>query len=147
MITYIKSNLFLDQHAYIAHGCNAQGVMGSGFALEIKRRYPDAFLDYASFCKAHRRLNMLGMVNISMIESGPTIFNCITQEFYGKDGKVYASLEAIHKCFSGINRYIPAGSVVAMPKIGAGYGGLNWVDVEQVLKETCTNFSIKVYEL
>lgn len=90
---------------------------------------------------------MLGLVNMSMQTDGPIIFNCITQEFYGKDGRVYANISAIRKCFESINTLVRPGSCVAIPKIGAGYGGLKWEDVEQVLAHTATNFNIKVYEL
>lgn len=147
MISYIKSNLFLDPHSYIAHGCNAQGVMGSGFALELKNRYPDAFLDYVSFCKAHKHLNMLGLVNVSMQVNGPIVFNCITQEYYGKDGKIYADIKAIQDCFKRIYDMLPVGSVLAMPKIGCGYGGLMWSDVEHVIKNTLPDTHVKVYIL
>ena len=145
MITYIKKNLFLDQHAYIAHGCNAQGVMGAGIALQIKHRYPSAYSDYVDFCNSYRR-KCLGLVCASKVANGPMIYNCITQEYYGSDGKQYANLDAIRGCFEFINGIIPSGSVLAMPKIGAGYGGLLWEDVEQAIKEVAT-FNIKVYEL
>ena len=146
MINYVKKNLFLDQHAYIAHGCNAQGVMGAGIALQVKQRYSSAYSDYVDFCTSYRR-KCLGLVCASKVVNGPMIYNCITQEYYGSDGKQYANLDAIRGCFEFINRVIPPGSTLAMPKIGTGYGGLRWEAVEEILKNTVTNFNIKVYEL
>ena len=33
----------------IVHGCNAQGVMGSGVAKAIRLKYPQVFEDYKNF--------------------------------------------------------------------------------------------------
>ncbi len=36
MITYKQGDLMKASETYIAHGCNAQGVMGSGVAKAIR---------------------------------------------------------------------------------------------------------------
>jgi len=38
-----------DLKVFIAHGCNCKGVMGSGFALQVKTMYPKAYEQYRSF--------------------------------------------------------------------------------------------------
>lgn len=43
MINTVKLNLLDISHGIIAHGCNAQGVMGAGVAKQIKIKYPTAF--------------------------------------------------------------------------------------------------------
>ena len=46
MIKIIDGNLFDTKAHIICHQCNCQGVMGSGVAAEVKRRYPYVFNSY-----------------------------------------------------------------------------------------------------
>ena len=41
MVKIIEGNLFDTKANIICHQCNCQGVMGSGVAAEVKRRYPE----------------------------------------------------------------------------------------------------------
>ena len=45
-IEYRKGDLLKTEIPYIAHGCNAQGVMGSGVAKVIREKWPLAFQVY-----------------------------------------------------------------------------------------------------
>jgi O-acetyl-ADP-ribose deacetylase (regulator of RNase III) len=45
-IIYKTGNLLDAQTDVIAHQVNCQGVMGSGVAAEVKKRYPEAFNSY-----------------------------------------------------------------------------------------------------
>ena len=49
MIKYEKGDLLTnvkDPNVFIAHGCNCRGVMGSGFALQVKMMYPKVYETY-----------------------------------------------------------------------------------------------------
>ena len=49
MIKYKRGNLLAnvkDPNVFIAHGCNCRGVMGSGFALQVKMMYPKVYERY-----------------------------------------------------------------------------------------------------
>lgn len=110
----------------IAHGCNAQGVMGSGVAALVKKLYPHAYLAYK---QAHRRYGLkLGQVIVapSPCGRGPMILNAITQEHYGRDGHAYASYDAVVVAMQNV--VIAAkdtGYPVHLPLIGGGLGGLD----------------------
>lgn len=41
-----KGNILSASSGIVVHGCNAQDVMGSGLAAQIKKLFPDAFSDY-----------------------------------------------------------------------------------------------------
>ena len=45
-IIFITGDLFDTKANVILHQVNCQGVMGSGIAAEIKRRFPQAYEDY-----------------------------------------------------------------------------------------------------
>lgn len=116
----------LNKKVMIVHGCNAQGVMGSGVAAIMKKLYPYAYLAYK---QVHRRYGLrLGGVVVATKPGGdgPTIMNAITQEFYGRDGKAYASYDAIVVSMQAVAEHAKKeGMQVHLPMIGGGLGGLD----------------------
>lgn len=123
----------------ILHGCNAQGVMGSGVALAIRKKWPSVFDDYKSVIQSGSF--SLGDVVVSQIENDRFVFNGITQEYYGRSGGPYATLENVERCLHETRKMIDQLSAinnrtytVALPKIGCGLGGLSWDDVEPLVE-------------
>lgn len=166
-IIYKKGNLVDAEEHCIAHGCNAQGVMGSGVAKAIKEKWPQAFVRYRAQYESPYGLQLGRSVYYAhydpehpTIEEYKLIVNCITQEFYGKDGKKYVSYDAIHTCIKGINdeargrknaqnkplEQNPFDSF-AIPKIGAGYGGGSWEVIAAIIEDVTTDVQPVVYEL
>lgn len=148
MLVYKKGDVTGAHEDIIAHGCNAQGVMGSGVAKAIRDKWPGA---YEAYRKEYEERGLsLGEVIIFQAPDA-TIANCITQEFYGKDGKVYVDYDAVHKCMAALRKYCQDQNLttVAMPKIGAGLGGGDWVRIEGLIKYEFedTGIKISVYEL
>lgn len=127
---------------HIVHGCNAQGVMGSGVALAVKNKYPDAYRVYREEYEAQGKL-FLG----DAIPWSPTnelvIWNAITQEFFGMPGR-NCSYDAIQKSFELIDKCIKAAGAtdelqeVHIPMIGAGLGGGNWEIIREIVEQTVT---------
>ena len=88
-----NSNILDVTSGVIVHGCNAQGVMGSGVAKQLRAKYPeiyDAYVKHLGNFKA-KPCSPLGSVNFVLVHSSLTVANAITQEFYGRDGKQYVS--------------------------------------------------------
>lgn len=131
-IKFIKRDVCDVEHGIVAQGVNCQGVMGSGVAKVLRAKDERVFEVYKRVCDfyADDRASMLGMV--SMVDIGPIegelyIANCFTQEFYGKDGKKYASLAAVKEALlSVLDIGMGAELPVYMPRIGCGLGGLDW---------------------
>jgi O-acetyl-ADP-ribose deacetylase (regulator of RNase III) len=127
----------------IMHGCNKQGVMGSGVAKEFKQRYPEAFERYRSDIQNGLRLGDCSFSKDS--KTGVYLASAITQEFYGKDGKQYASYEAIESNLAFIMKMF---NTVVMPKIGCGLGGCDWNKIEPMFdKWQKQDLKIYVYSL
>ena len=137
MITYIKyGDIFklADIHCY-AHGCNCAGAMGKGIAVQFKNKYPDMYLQYKKRCKQGEF--KLGDI-FEYQSNNDHIFNLETQ----KDWRTKATLEALKTAFlkmleSATKQNIRA---IAMPKVGAGLGGLPWESVKSVLEELAILF-------
>lgn len=148
-IKYKVGNLMEAEEPIIAHGCNAQGVMGSGVAAAIKKFYPEAFTEYRY---QHEQYGLM-LGDVIWVRCGQKIIlNCITQDFYGrKEGTRYADYDAIRKCFKHINfmnthddeKY----DSIALPLIGAGLGGGDWSVIAPIIEEECVTIQPVVYVL
>ena len=131
----------------IVHGCNAQGVMGSGLAKTIRYTFPEAYRDYR-VKYADEGLNV-GDCIISQINSKLFVSNCITQEFYGYDGQVYASKAGI--LVSVTKAFIAAQELgctsIYMNRIGCIRGGLSWdEEVEPIISRIWLEYpSIRLF--
>ena len=154
MITFIKKDITTAIGTTIVHGCNAQGVMGSGVAKALRIKWPEIFPPYAELCNKYRNdlYVLLGTSTIyTDLLTSTNVINGITQVFYGKDGKKYANKEAIRSiliqsAMVALEQTSESGSmgIVHMPKIGCGLGGLSWKhDVYPVLSEVDDNISHK----
>ncbi len=147
-IIYRKGDLLECEEPWILHGCNCQGVMGSGVALAIKNKYPSAYHTYRA--QEETRGLALGDLSYSQQEDGKTIFNGLTQEFYGRKGK-FVSYEAVEQVIQGVNYLVEhwgqQGISVAMPKIGSGLGGGNWEIISTIIEVNAISFQPVVYEL
>lgn len=123
MLKITEGNLFdyAAPGSIIAHGCNMQGVMKSGFADEIRRRFPLAYLYYWQAWKK-RQLRLGTYVQVYC--QNYSIYNLITQDKYGRDPTVvYVDYEAIEKGLKYIaSHLVHYGGVLHMPLIGGGLG-------------------------
>lgn len=145
-IIYKQGDLFQCSENIILHGCNSQGVMGTGVAKLIREKYPSAYTTYlAGYME-------LGTVTYAVQDDGKVIMNAVTQEFYGRQkDRVYVSYQAIEDALQRINWWASHSKdkslVIAMPKIGAGLGGGDWEVIEGIIEKESTHFQPVVYEL
>ncbi len=148
MIEYITGNVFETDCDVIAHGCNAQGAMGSGVAKQLKQFYPSAYQVYRDFCiRNNRDISIVGTV-VWSVEEDMIIANCITQFKYGYDKKRYMDYDALRKCMANIEATgkVRNFKTIAMPKIGAGLGGGDWNTIAQIINTEIQDLKVKVYE-
>lgn len=128
---FIQKDITTERHGLIIHGVNCQGVMGSGVALAIRNKWPVVYDEY----KKHRQgAEALGDFQPIQVDDGLFVANCWTQEYYGKDGKIYASSYAIFHSLLKAFRFCEEHDLELLsPQIGCGLGGLNWsTDVFQI---------------
>lgn len=154
MIEYRKGNLLDVKSGVIAHGVNCQGVMGSGVALAVKKKWPDVFLRYQKLCTSNiaPTKSFLGHVQfVSSIENYagtkdfPVIANCFTQDRYGTD-KRHVDYEAVAQCFSVLNYRSGLYGHLNIPKIGSGLGGGDWSVIESIIRSEYKD-DVTVWEL
>jgi O-acetyl-ADP-ribose deacetylase (regulator of RNase III) len=152
-IQYVKGDLLHADCKFILHGCNSFGVMGSGVAKLIRQKWPKAYQDYKDRYDSYGL--KLGEVIASKQDDGKIILNAITQEFYGKDDRVYVSYWAIANVIKTIddiakdtNKEMPGTPFkIAMPMIGSGLGGGDWKVIEAIIENESKNIQPVVYIL
>lgn len=152
MIKYKQGDLLDVEEGAIIHGCNAQGVMGSGVALAIKTKYPKAYDAYKKFEEKHglylASISIRGIHNTSR-ETPQTFWVCnlITQEYYGKDYHTqYVSYGAIHLGFEKLHKHFPLDVPFHFPRIGAGRGNGAWDKISELIEFACPDRDLTCWQ-
>lgn len=126
------SNILDEDYGILVHGVNAQGVMNSGIAKQIRNKYPIVYSDYVFRYKDCGNKLDLGDAIITDVKPNYKIVSGVTQQFYGRDKtRVYADYKAIAKVFLRVNELALSTDLpVLFPLIGCGLGN---GDKEKVL--------------
>jgi len=144
-IEYVRGDLLSAGETVIAHGCNARGAFGSGFALAIRNKIPSS---YAAYDKAYRSGGLkLGSVVWAEYPGG-LVANCITQPTYGRSG-LHLDYNALRSCMAEINEAAKTRAFdrVAMPLIGADRGGGDWTRISDIIEHELNDVRPVVYVL
>lgn len=145
-IEFVSGDLFRNTRSAncYAHGCNCAGAMGLGVAVQFKKEYPRMYDVYHWMCKNGQFKP--GDVFPWFEPNKPSVLNLATQPVPGKSAK----LEYIQSTFEKIvlNRNVWDIKTLALPRIGAGLGGLDWHDVKKLMLRFFANadFHTVVYE-
>jgi O-acetyl-ADP-ribose deacetylase (regulator of RNase III) len=144
-IIYKKGDVTEASEDAIVHGCNAQGVMGSGVAAAIRTKFPEAYQTYRN---KHEKFGLMVGELVPGFSNGKTIVNAITQQDFGTHRR-QVDYEGIYKALETLNLGCIRAEItaVAFPRIGAGLGGGNWRVIEAMIEETSTNYQPVVYDL
>ena len=121
----------------LIHGCNCYHNMGGGFALQVRRRYPEAL--EADKESAYGDINKLGTFTDCYVNSRGTyhgnrlhIVNLYTQHGYGsKNGAVMVDYERLEQGLYDVLSLYGADCEFVFPFIG---GGLANGDRQRIFK-------------
>lgn len=148
MIKIIDGNLFDSNTEVIAHQCNCQGVMGSGVAAEVKKRYPNV---YQAYRFAYEKYGLtLGQVIVVKTPDNKRIANLLAQEKYGYDGKQYTHYDKLQECFDRIVEFMKEENLktIAFPYLMACHrGGGDWNVVYKMIEDTFKDFDVEIWRL
>ncbi|MEI3796511.1 MULTISPECIES: macro domain-containing protein [unclassified Chitinophaga] len=137
MVTYLKEgNIFnIPGVSNYAHGCNCAGAMGKGIAVQFKEKFPEMYLQYKKLCRSGTFT--LGEVFMYNYGDG-RVFNLGTQQSWTTKAEISAVNVAIGKMLqlAAENQV----TQIALPKIGAGLGKLDWESVKRVINERATTY-------
>lgn len=123
----------------IVQQVNAQGVMGSGFALAVRSKWPQVYEEYAKvvgpvYSQPGEGHHFLGKVIYVEVEPGLFIANLVGQQFFGRTGERFTSYDALDAGFRDIYNFALLRDLsVHYPLIGCGLGGGEWAIVSAII--------------
>jgi len=134
MIQTHEGDLLSVTKGIIVHGCNCQGVMGSGVAAVIREKYPEAYAVY----RKQEEIEGLTLGNISIygVDENLIIINALTQFYCGNDKSIrYVSYDAMYDAFLGVKVIAEKTALpVHFPLIGCGLANGDWKIVEPIIE-------------
>ena len=130
MIKLVKRNIFDSECEFLVNPVNCVGVMGKGLALQFKNLFPNNFNKYRKFCLENKL--SIGKLLITVEENKKTI-NFPTKIHWSNPSKLEYIIVGLQKLKIAIEKFNIKS--VAIPKIGAGLGGLPWEIVLEEIKK------------
>jgi O-acetyl-ADP-ribose deacetylase (regulator of RNase III) len=147
MITYKQGNLMQFTENAFGHGCNCQKRMASGVAAAVRQNYFEMVqADLDNDLTPEQRLGTYQGVRLS---NGKVGFNIYSQFMYGRDRRHvdYDALETgVRAVCHELNQH--GQRTLALPKIGCGLAGGDWLVVKEILEKISneTGIDITIYE-
>ena len=129
-----NGDLFTTDAKILAHGANTKGLMGAGIAKTVKETFPENYKGYRNYCKVGYARPGEWYANSQ--DDGRLLLNLFSQDEPGANARyewVFDSLMDFLRFYStvDVSHY---GSVIAIPEIGSGIGGLEYSHVEGILQ-------------
>lgn len=140
-IVYLKGNIFSSPAEVIVNPVNTFGVMGKGLAADFKKKYPPMFKRYKYFCDEKKF--SIGQLWIFEDAVDYRILLFPTKKHWRGKSKIEYIDEGLKK-FVSIYEQKQINSI-AFPKLGCGYGGLSWEEVQPLMEKYLSQLPIKIY--
>lgn len=148
MIRLLSGNLLESKAQALVNTVNTEGVMGKGIALQFKEAFPLNARLYVKACKEGK----IGIGKLlvtrekSLYEGEKIIINFPTKTSWRKPSEYNYIEEGLKNLVSIIET--ERIQSVAIPPLGAGNGGLNWVQVKKLILRYLSDVKadILVYE-
>jgi O-acetyl-ADP-ribose deacetylase (regulator of RNase III) len=143
MIRFTRGNLLEAGTEALVNTVNTVGVMGKGIALMFKERFAENYRLYVAACKAGEVAT--GKVHVTTVDEldGPRwIVNFPTKRHWRSPSQMAWVTEGLHD----LRRFLIEQQVksVAVPPLGAGNGGLNWLDVREQIVTVLGDLEVDV---
>jgi len=145
MIKYLKGNIFESNSQVIVNTVNTVGVMGKGLALQFKKNFPHNFKIYSQTCKGNKfNIGQLLIVEDSSLIYGEKIIINFPTKMDWKRPSEYSYIE---QGLNELRKVIIANKYesIAIPPLGVGNGGLNWIKVRELIEKYLANLDCNVF--
>lgn len=143
MITFTHGNLLEARAEALVNTVNTVGVMGKGIALMFKERFDFNYQAYAKACKAGLvQTGKMFVTEVNELDGPRWIVNFPTKQHWRADSKMEWVVEGLHD----LRRFLIEQKVrsIAIPPLGAGNGGLEWLQVRQHIEQILGDFPIEI---
>lgn len=143
MITYTQGNLLEARAEALVNTVNTVGVMGKGIALMFKERFGENFRLYAAACKVKEVQTGKMFVTLVHELDGPRwIVNFPTKQHW----RAPSRMEWVVEGLQDLRRFLIEEQVksIAIPPLGAGNGGLKWIEVREQIERALGDLDIDI---
>ncbi|MEQ6391013.1 macro domain-containing protein [Bacillaceae bacterium S4-13-58] len=147
LIHFRTGNLLEDDAEALVNTVNCVGVMGKGIALQFKQAYPDVYKEYAKECKqGNMEIGKVHVVSTDSLFGTKYIINFPTKKHWKEKSKMHYVEDGLQDLVKVINDL--GIQSVAIPPLGCGNGGLEWMKVKAKIIDAFQNspIDIHVYE-
>jgi len=145
MIKHIKGNLLDSNADALVNTVNTEGVMGKGIALQFKEMFPkNAKLYIKASREGKINIGSVFVVKDSSLHTGEKIIiNFPTKTSWRKPSEYSYIEDGLNNLATVIKEYNITS--IAIPPLGAGQGGLNWVRVKKMIEDKLKESEAIVY--
>ena len=145
MITYVKGNLLESPAVALVNTVNTVGVMGKGIALQFKKAFPYNFGVYKRACADGEVAigKILAVADRNLIYGDKLILNFPTKTHW----RLPSEYIYIENGLVALRDYMLFHRVesIALPALGCGNGGLDWLRVKTMIVDALRDFDIPVW--
>ena len=118
----------------IVNTVNCVGVMGKGIALQFKKKWPANFKAYADACKAHQvKPGFMFVYHVGELVKPKYIINFPTKDHWRGKSHIKFIQDGLVNLVEQIKTL--GISSIAIPPLGCGNGGLDWLQVKPLLEQ------------
>lgn len=147
MIHLVAGDILLTGAQAIAHGVAPNDHFDSGLALALREAWPAMAKDFRHY--AHQVHPKPGELWVWGGVGGVRIINLITQDGTQEHGSRpgRATEATVNHCLKRLRFEIEKGEIksLALPKLAIGVGGLEWSQVEPLVRHHLGDLSIPIY--
>lgn len=147
MIYEVEGDIMMTRAAVIAQGVAVNDPMTSGLARKLQDRYPMMREQFHAWCDETKPEP--GDIWLWSGADKVRILNLVTQE--GADPALKRSGRptkiAIHRALRGMNKLVLTErlSSIALPKLGGGFGGVDWLEVRGMMHSQLGSLLIPLF--
>ena len=147
MIHEVSGDILLTKAQALAHGVAPNDHFDSGLALALRERWPSMAKDFRHY--AHQDHPKPGGTWFWGGAGGVRIFNLMTQEgkheHGARPGK--ATIQNVRHALHELAKQLKDEGIesLAMPRLATGVGGLDWDDVQPLVREQLNGLGIPIY--
>ena len=143
MITYTQGNLLEAKAEAFVNTVNTVGVMGKGIALMFKERFGENFRLYAAACKAKQvDTGKMFVTEVSELDGPRWIVNFPTKQHWRAPSQLAWVIEGLQDLRQFLIRHHVKS--IAIPPLGAGNGGLDWIAVREQIEIALGDLDIEI---
>lgn len=134
MIDLTQGDILKADAEALVNTVNCVGVMGRGIALQFKKAFPENFKAYEAACKSHQvQPGKMFVYDLNRLYNPRFIINFPTKRHWKGNSRIEDIKSGLVDLINIVKKQQI--SSIAIPPLGCGLGGLNWLEVRPLIEE------------